>query len=221
MPKDSLVRILVIILIDMPYNTLSTYLVLGFKCSHLFRRIFFHSEYAPRPIDFFYGKITNKEARERLKKRDEKRSAKKKRYLLRYGPGHLIISNITLVGNEKILYKDEKLVRKAPSTKNQYDGSTKIPARWRYSYKVATIGGFQVVSKEFMTLGEAFEWLTANHPETKDQNPKIRTPVLIEHYIDDTRGNVSSDPEYEDIMTGNEPEEDSTDEDWVDPELEN
>lgn len=65
---------------------------------------FFHSDSLPRPLDIFWGKISDEIAREHIIKGNETKSAKKGRYLLRYGESAIICTYIMRREKKKKLF---------------------------------------------------------------------------------------------------------------------
>lgn len=161
---------------------------------------FFDNEFDFRPVDVFHGIISDEASKALLVKGNENKSAKKRRFLIRYGWSVLIISSIRRGKRKTIRYYDEPLVRKKPYTKKT-GSKKKVPPRWSYSEKIAAAGGFRTNTTIFTTLSNALQYLQGEYckdlKNVSRRRPKITTPIRAPGFEIDESKEDSPEPESE------------------------
>jgi len=162
-----------------------------------------------KPLDIFWGFVDDAKVKEMLVKKNEGKSSKKMRYLMRYRihpetkTCDLVISSIRRGRKKKIMYQDEPLIRKKfTQRKPKPDDDKPIKEnkpKWTYTERVASVGRYDNQTTAFTTLENLLEYLRGNYQEdTKSRiSAKIKYPLFTEEYkkekkVDDTA--ESSEP---------------------------
>jgi len=178
-------------------------------------------DHEPGPLKVWHGRITKEEANRLLMKKTANdpegwKSSRKQRYLLRYGVGHLICSNIRRRRLKRVIdLNHERIYRKGPRKKYIVDwkgartGKTKpILPKWYSVESIASIGGMTDNYTHLILLVDYLVMMRGRcnygrKPAIK-KYPKIRTPICAPGYVsNDTVGaessDVSSPPVYKQI----------------------
>jgi len=190
----------------------------------------------PRPLKVWHGRMTEEKANELLLKKngndsEGRKSSRKQRYLLRYGVGSIICSNIRRGKQKTILIKHEPVIRKKPSKVFLIDcagkrtGKTKpVDAKWTYIESIASAGRFNDNYSHYTLLVNFLEMMRGEYCDDLKYRAKkirkIRTPVYAPGMAPDNKSpeaessDVDSPPIRKPIVTIDD-DEDETDEETL------
>jgi len=156
------------------------------------------------PLDVFHGMLSDEETKKKLDKGNNKKSSKKMRYLLRIREDpedkniNLVISTISRGRKKKIIYEDDKIIRKkfkAKQKKNDDSIPEPIPPKWAFTEKVAGVGNYTDQTTYFEKLENLLQYLLGNYTEDvkSRSTEKIKTAIWSDDYIKAKEIDVTKD----------------------------
>jgi len=153
---------------------------------------FFTSNYTPRPLDVFYGRISDEKTKELLIKGNEAKSAKKMRFLIRYnvnkeGNCVLVISSIRRGKKKNVVYEDMEVIRSKIKSRKKKNKDSTGGVKWRYNEAIPSIGKMETRIHLFANLANTLEYFKGSHCEDIDHfhtiPKRILTPVWGPGYV--------------------------------------